>query len=226
MKSELVISDVNAARALSQQHRFLSNFVEPRSPSEVARQLGMTANLAHHHARKLKQLGLLYEQRREAGRVYYQLSARQFRVGVALQPPGDPDENAVRTLTELSAEFLKANARSWSYATGEHEGTLYGFEAKPTQVGQPTRSSGSEEAQPAHLDALTLRLTPHRYRALALALSRLLTEAAREGASASGEVCTLAVLGFRDSRNALRGNIGRATSTFLPFPDLAAPSDQ
>ena len=220
MQSELILNTEAAARALAQSHSFLGHFLTPRSPSEVAAGLGMAANLAHHHARKLEALGLLREQRREAGKVYYQLTARQFRGAKELLPPGDPDENAVRTLRELSAEFLNANARSWSYSSGEDEGTVYGFESAPHEVELPRTSGGTDEPQPTHLDALTLRLTPERYRKLALALSALLSEAYTQGQSDSGEVCTLAVLGFRDTRSEMqdRRGIARGTSTFLPWP--------
>lgn len=226
MEPELILSDVKAARALAQQHSFLGNFLEPSSPSEVAQRVGLRATLAHHHARRLMRLGLLQEQRREAGRVYYQLSARRFRVPISLLPPGDPDETAVHTLSELSAAFLNANARSWSYAKSGQEEGVYGFETQTDRAGRPTRNDGTEEAQPAYLDGLTLRLSPERYSVLASALSHLLTEAAREGASASGEICTLAVLGFRNERWAKLEGVGRTTSTFLPWPDPSTFSDQ
>ena len=134
----------------------------------------MAANLVHHHARKLEALGLLREEQREAGKVYYQLTAQQFRVAKELLPPRDPDENAVRTLRELSTEFLNANARSWSYGSGKDESAVYGFAAgadEPEVCSRP--KSGSDEPHPTHLDALTLRLTPERYRRLALALCDL-----------------------------------------------------
>ena len=221
MQSELTLTTEAAARALAQSHSFLGHFLTPHSPSEVAARVGMAANLAHHHVRRLEALGLLREQRREAGKVYYQLTARRFRVAKELLPPGDPDENAVRTLRELSAEFLNANARSWSYSRGEDEGAVYGFgtaEDEPEVCSQPR--SGSDEPYPTHLDALTLRLTPERYRKLALSLSALLSEAYSQGQSDSGEVCTLTVLAFRDTRSEMQNGrgIARGTSTFLPWP--------
>ena len=218
MDRERTITEEAAARALAQDHRFLGHFLTPQSPSEVAAGLGMAANLAHHHVRRLEALGLLEEQRREGRKVYYQLKAKQFRVPLDLLPPGDPDENAVTTLREVSAEFLKANARSWSYSSGEQKGTVYGFEAMPDLAGTPARSGNTEESHPAHLDTLTLKLTPERYRKLALALSQLLSETEREGREASGEVCTVAVLAFRDTQNGRADGLARGTSTFLPWP--------
>lgn len=220
MQSELTLTTEAAARALAQSHSFLGHFLTAHSPSEVAAKLGVAANLAHHHVRRLETLGLLRQERREAGRVYYRLTAQQFRVSRELLPPGDPDENAVRTLREVSAEFLNANARSWSYSSGKDEGAVYGFESAPHEVELPGTESGSNEPHPTHLDALTLRLTPERYRKLALALSALLSEAYTQGQSSSGEVCTLAVLAFRDTRSEMQDGrgIARGTSTFLPWP--------
>ncbi|MCP2014570.1 hypothetical protein L1280_001721 [Deinococcus sp. HSC-46F16] len=48
---ELVLTDPEAANALGQT-AFLGHFRDPASPSEVARLLGMPANLAHHHVQK------------------------------------------------------------------------------------------------------------------------------------------------------------------------------
>lgn len=217
MEKERTITDEAAARALAQDHRFLRHFLTPQSPSEVAAGLGMAANLAHHHVRRLEALGLLEEQRRGGGKVYYQLTAQQFRVPMDLLPPGDPDENAVRTLREVSAGFLDANARSWSYSSAGEQGAVYGFEPTAALAEDLPQNESSEESHPAHLDSLTVRLTPERYRRLALALSGLLSEAAREGKHTSGESCTLAVLGFRDMREPMHG-FSRGTSTFLPFP--------
>jgi DNA-binding MarR family transcriptional regulator len=219
MDEERIISSEAAARALAQDHHFLPHFLTPQSPSDVATRLGMAANLAHHHAKKLEALGLLREVRRENRKVYYQLTAKAFRVPMDVLPPGDPDENGVHTMNELSRAFLKANARSWSYASAGQDGALYSFEDMPDRAGKPTQSGGTEETHPAHLDRLTLRLTPERYRRLALALSELLTEAASEGKSSSGECCTLAVLGFRDTRNDGVVGFSRGTSTFLPWLD-------
>lgn len=219
MDKERTITDEAAARALAQDHRFLRHFLTPQqSPSDVAAGVGIAANLAHHHVRRLEVLGLLEEQRRGGGKVYYQLTAQQFRVPMDLLPPGDPDENAVRTLREVSAGFLDANARSWSYSSAGEQGAVYGFERTPTLAGDLPQNEGSEESHPAHLDCLTVRLTPERYRRLALALSELLSEAMREGKGASGEICTLAVLAFRDMQNNGAVGFSRGTSTFLPFP--------
>lgn len=220
LPAEITVSSEAAARALAQDHHVLPHFLTAQSPSEVAAKMGMAANLAHHHVRRLEGLGLLREVRRGGRKVYYQLTARAFRVPMEVLPPGDPDENGVHTINELSRAFLEANARSWSYAGAGQEGALYSFtDDVPDRAGQPVQSGGSAETHPAHLDTLTLKLTPERYRRLALALSRLLTGAASEGRSSSGEVCTLAVLGFQNTRIDGPVGVSRGTSTFLPWPD-------
>jgi DNA-binding transcriptional ArsR family regulator len=215
LPAEVTITDEAAARALAQDHHFLPHFLTPRSPSDVAAELGMAANMAHHHVKRLEGLGLLSEQRREGGKVYFQLTARSFRVPMEVLPPGDPDENGVHTINELTRAFLEANARSWSYATSGEQGALYSFEVVPDLSRQPVRSGGTEEPHPAHLDYLTLKLTPERYRELALALSSLLSEAASEGKSSAGEFCTLAVLGLRDTGRDGQIGFSRGISTFL-----------
>lgn len=148
------VTDPGVARALRQNHAFLARFVSPRSPSEVAPELEMAANLAHHHARKLAELRLLREARREGGRVYDQLAAREFRVPSELLPPGDPGGSGTADLRELSAAFLHAYERSWSRRhAGEED--VFGFgdaehparplpvpDAPPTSRTPPT-STGS-----------------------------------------------------------------------------------
>jgi hypothetical protein len=227
LPAEATVTNQAAARALAQDHHFLPHFLTPQSPSDVAIRVGMAANLAHHHARKMEALGLLREVRREHRKVYYQLAARAFRVPMDVLPPGDPDENGVHTMNELSRAFLAANARSWSYAGAGEQGALYGFEDMPDLAGKPVRGGGTEEAHPAHLDSLTMKLTPERYRRLALALSELLTQAVHDSKDSSGEYCTLAVLAFRDARNDGVVGLSRGTSTFLPWPDpLGRPASE
>lgn len=224
LPAELTIQHQAQARALAQHHDLLLHFTAPRSPSAVAARLKRPANTVHHHVRRLTELELLREERRAGGRVYYVLTARQYRVPLTLLPPGDPDENAVRALEAVEQGFLSANARSWQTLGTADEDTVYGFTERgelpclrPVRRPAPERSA---DPQPAHLDALTLRLTPGRYARLALALSELLTQAMLEGRSDSGEVCTLAVVGFARP-DALPDSTARSTSTFLSADALA-----
>lgn len=212
----LDIKDAQMARALKQDTDFLSFFVQPASPSQVAKAAGMSANLAHHHAKKLADLGLLFEQRREGGKVFYQLAAREFRVSSLLLPPNAESGNGSKTIQQLTEGFMQAYERSFaqmregqedvfSFGAGEHKPHL----EVPSHV-------VSAEAYPTHLDHLTLRLSPERFRALARALSQLLTEAAAESHSKNGQHCTLAVLAFQDERVVGSGDrLSRGLDSFL-----------
>jgi hypothetical protein len=70
-----VLTSADDARELRQNTGFLGHFFTPQSPTDVAQVISMAPNLAHHHAKKLAGRGLLFEQRREAGKVFYQLTA-------------------------------------------------------------------------------------------------------------------------------------------------------
>ncbi|MBZ9713378.1 winged helix-turn-helix domain-containing protein [Deinococcus multiflagellatus] len=213
-QASLQITDPAAARALRQHHAFLGLFVQPQSPSEVAARAGMAANLVHHHARRLTDCGLLFEQRREGGRVYFQLAAREFRVPMTLLPPGDAQGNGTADLQDLSDGFLRAYERSWALVhDGEED--VYGFgDAHQPAPPMTPPDAPSPEGHPAHLDRLTLHLSPQRYRQLARALSALLEEAQTEGHSAGGVPCTLAVLAFRAEDTPHR-SLSRAVNSFL-----------
>jgi hypothetical protein len=195
-QTQLRITDAAQARALRQQHHFLARFLTPHSPSDMAAAVGMAANLAHHHARKLAALGLLIRLERKAGKVAYQLAAREFLVASSLLPPEDGQGNGTKDMQELSAAFLHAYERSWSLMQGDVDDT-FGFGDLHNPAPPPRLpDSPAVEPYPTHLDALTLRLTPKRYARLARALSALIAEAAAEPLTNEGQPCTLAVLAF------------------------------
>ena len=217
------VTDPAAARALRQDHAFLSRFLQPHSPSDVAAQLGMAANLAHHHARRLTELGLLFEERREGGKVYYQLTARDFAVPSDLLPPGEEGGNGTELLREFGPAYERAYLRSWATMRAGDEGhCIFGDEAQPAALDLQPAQDVSDEPYPTHSDTLTLRLTSERYRQLARDLSRLLTEAAQEGAERlktgeEGEPCTFvlfALQGTLGDGGDFRG-VARATDSFL-----------
>lgn len=217
------VIEVAAARALRQNVNFLGRFMAPRSPSEVAPQVGMAANLAHHHARKLADLGLLFEAKRGGGKVLYQLTAREFRVPSDLLPPGDEGGNGTADLRALSAAFLHAYQRSWALMqAGEEDVYGFGDAERPTAL-PPAPDAPAAESHPAHLEALalTLNLTSERYGRLVRAISALLDEAAAEGIREDGKPCTVAVLGFQgvvDAEAETFRGLSRRTSSFLGAP--------
>lgn len=213
------ITDPAVARALRQDSDVLSHFIRPLSPSDAAPRLGMAANLAHHHARKLADLGLLFEAKREGGKVYYQLSAREFRVPCELSLPQDEMGMGSGTfsLRALSAEFLHAYERSRrSLKAGEEDVYGFGSTEQPATL-DPLPYPTSDEPYPTHADVLTLRLTSERYQKLARALSALLDEAQAEGVREEGAACTLAVLAFQAEPSQPK-QLSRNQDSFLGWP--------
>ncbi len=63
-KEEMLITQTEQTKAL-QDTAFLSQFVQRNSPSDVAKKLGMAANLAHHYVQKYELLKLLQEVKRD-----------------------------------------------------------------------------------------------------------------------------------------------------------------
>ena len=212
------IEDATIARLLRQEQDFLAQFIDPRSPSEVAARVDMAPNLAHHHARKLADAGLLFEQRREGGKVYYQLCAQEFRVPSRLLPPDDAQGNGSANMRELSEGFMRAYGRSWA-SMHDSEEDVFGFGSGTRPAPTPCEPDAlSLEAHPTHLDALTLRLSPERYQRLARALSALLAEAAAEGHSPQAQPCTLAVLGFHMPTDTPGSALSHTIDSFLGAP--------
>jgi DNA-binding transcriptional ArsR family regulator len=76
-QQEIILTDPEAPRAL-RDNDLVGEFLEPTSPSQIAKKKGLAANVVHHHAKRLLGLGLLFEANRKAGRVFYQLTARRF----------------------------------------------------------------------------------------------------------------------------------------------------
>ncbi|HEX7003341.1 MAG TPA: hypothetical protein VF168_04060 [Trueperaceae bacterium] len=184
---ELIVTEPEQARAL-QETGFLSRYLEPASPSDVARDLGMPANLAHHHAKRHAALGILGEVKREGGKVYYQLTARTFKHDRHLLPAGDPDEHTSVMLALLEERFLSA----YSYCDSLENGAdpswhVYAFD-RDALPGAPAESGGNGALapRPAHFQARTLRLSPHRYRDLVRRISALIAKAEADDAGQGG----------------------------------------
>ncbi|MFT2720146.1 hypothetical protein ACMT4L_09105 [Deinococcus sp. A31D244] len=210
------VTDVRAARALRQDTGLLGLFLRPTSPSEVAGRAGMAANLVHHHARRLAGLGLLRELEREGGRVRFVLAAREFRVPSDLLPPEDVQGNGTADLRDLSEGFLRAYGRSWALAGAGDDGVYIFGEVGGSTPGLPPADAPAAEGHPAHLDRVTVNLTPERYVRLARELSEVLARAYAEGHSEGGQPCTLAVLAYRGEEDGLQSLcLSRSPNSFL-----------
>lgn len=224
---EMVVSEIEQARALWDSG-FLSRFLDPASPSDVARSLGIAANLAHHRARRHLSLGLLMEVKRENRKVYYQLVARTFRYPGSLIPPRtDQDSHTGVALKLLRERFLEAYDRSTrldpSHGPIWH---VHGFTKDVPQAPEDQPGEGATMLYPAHFQARTLRLSPERYRALLRRMADWLEEAEADE-EAGGQPCTITLLGM--AGGLFEGvTDGQSLASYLPVrrPDEAqAPQD-
>ena len=223
MDNELVLTQADQARAV-QDAGFLGQFLEPISPSEVAKKLGMPANLAHHHAQRHAALGLLREVKRDRGRVYYQLVARTFKHARTLLPAGDPDEYTAATLAQLHERFLTAYERSDRLAGSEDpDWSVHHFGKGPLVDEAPTRIEEAvvplQEAHPAHFQVRTLRLSPRSYGRLVRQIADLLSETSPDLETGTG-ACTLAFLALDGDLEA-GAQDSNHLSSFVPLaPEL------
>ena len=193
-QDELILTNREAARALRDSAIF-PQFLEPKSPSDVAKRTGMAANLVHYHANRLLELGLLFEAGREDGRVLYQTVARTIKHADSLLDT----EMQAATMHVLATAFLKAYEHS-SHLAGDDSTDyhLYGI-AKPTDPLERQRpkflSGESLESRPAHFQARTLKLSGEQYQAFISKVANLMLELEAETDTTAGQ-CTFTFIGF------------------------------
>jgi hypothetical protein len=193
-KDIVTVTNVEAARALRSLD-FLGWFVEPTSPTDVAKKAKVEANLVHHHAKRGLRLGLLFEAGRKGGKVFYQLRAKTFKVPRDLL---EHEETMGVTLMKLSSAFSRAFERSDRlHSHHDPEFDWFGFDPQYGTPGYPPGDPNKDNAEPcpAHFQADTLRLTPTTYRNLIGKIAALLAETASEPTKDS-VICTIGVLGF------------------------------
>ena len=200
----MTVTSVEAARGL-QNAGFLSYFLEPASPSDVAKKMDMAANLAHHHAKKALETGLLLEVGREGGKVLYLLAARTFRHPADLLPTGSPDDRVAHLLDTVKTRFLKVYTHSEAtsrYEDLDYTRYVFGSKEKPPLP------------QPINTNPI-LRLSSSAYVALMRELSRLI-DLEQHQEKESGKACTVVLLGWGGT---LEGDIDSATwhSSFIPL---------
>ena len=195
--TEIVVTTPEAAAAL-RDIPILVRFLNPASPSDVARETNMPANLVHHHAKRALELGLLFETKREDRKVFYQLAARTFKHARDLL---NVEEREIEEMKQLSDAFVKAYMRSDLIAGHlDPEYATYGF--------GDTRSGGniedlkpeftpfeSSEAHPTHFQARTFRLNVAAYKSLIQSISSLIMKAQPDSKNDS-DVCSFAFLAF------------------------------
>ena len=191
----LVINNPEAAKAV-REAQFLGYFLEPSSPSDVAKRANIAANLMHHHANRYLKLGLLFEVKREDRKVFYQLAAENFRVPKSLLPAY---EEMAQGLQELSGAFTKAYERS-DRLNASPNYLNFGFaETMPEEQIQPASNDNELlEVRPAHYQMRSFRLSPSSYQKLVCLLSDLIIDAETESSKEAAQ-CTVALLAFEGS---------------------------
>jgi DNA-binding transcriptional ArsR family regulator len=215
-KDIMTVTDVEAARAI-RSVQFLGSFLEPASPSDVAKLAKVAANLVHHHAKRCLDLGLLFVAKREGGKVFYQLAAKTFSVPRGLL---EHDETIGATLQNLSSAFMQAYIRSDRLTSnGDPDFDLFCFDPQAGEamtVGEPYQGGG--EGWPAHFQAITMRLNRESYRVLIGKIAMLLAETKPENVRGAA-VCTISVLGFAaplEESYPAYSNESRALNSFVP----------
>lgn len=216
MDQERILTTAAQAKAV-QDVGFLGQFTVPTSPSDAARRLGIPANLAHHHAQRHLEQGLLEEVGREHGKVQYQLTAKLFKVPRDILPAGDPDNKTARTLGRAHDRFLKAYARSDRLGGDEDpDYDHYGFARKDEPDPVPQTSGEPLEPRPAHFLARTFSLSPEGYRKLVQEITALISAAENEHEAPRSGLCTLVFLGMDGPLQAGTDD-SRFISSFVPL---------
>jgi hypothetical protein len=212
-KNTMTVTDVEAAKAL-RGVPFLGYFLEPASPSDVAKTAKVAANLVHHHAKRCLELGLLFEVKREDRKVFYQLAARVFEIADGLLEFEDFDALYLRDLTTA---FTKAHARSERFRTGTSP-AIFSFDPAFIPNNTSSVADSTSEARPAHSQSMTIKLRPSSYRELVQKMAKLLSETKPEHADDAVH-CTISLLAFEGALHetvATDDSESRWMSSFLP----------
>jgi hypothetical protein len=218
-RAELTVTTSQAASAL-RDISLLAYFLEPSSPTDVARTCQMPANLLHHHVKRALEAGVLFEVKRESRKVFYQLTARVFKVPRELM---DTQTTDLEDIKLISRAFTSAYTRSDQIAGHlDPEYAIFGFgnESSDPRDLQPTFTDNeSTESHPAHLHIRTLCLTPSSYKKLAGQISKLLLEAERNSKS-KADACSFAFLAWNGAMR--EGQLDSQTvNSYLTLPNDA-----
>jgi hypothetical protein len=217
---EITLTNTEAARAL-RDNELLGEFLEPTSPSDLAKKKGLAANIVHHHAKRFLELGLLFEAGRESRRVFYQLTARRFRYDRNLL--GEVPEHA--EMQELSTAFSNAYQRSSHLEGHEADYSIHWFgersefpnqyQAMLLRFPEDVVPQENLEAHPTHYSARTFQLSSKKYLELVKTLNQLLMDCHDEPSSSDG-LCTFALLAF-DGATKEGGTGSAALNSFIRF---------
>ena len=218
-QAELTVTTPKATAAL-RDIGILAYFLEPSSPTDVAKTCKMPANLVHHHVKRALEADVLMEVKRESRKVYYQLTARVFKVPRDLLDSGDSD---LEDMKLLSTKFTAAYSRSDQIAGHlDPEYHIFGFgnaATHPRDLQPMFTNHESTESHPAHLHIRTLSLTAASYKALAGQISKLLISAERDSKSV-GDLCSFAVLAWNGAMRESQSE-SQTINSFLTLPNDA-----
>jgi DNA-binding transcriptional ArsR family regulator len=190
-KEQIRISNPEAAKTL-QDSPVLHYFLEPASPSAVAKKVGIPANLVHHHAKRARELGILFEAKKEGRKVFYQLTARTFTHKRDLLGLEQTIGTALRKLSESFLEsYLRCETEAVNASDPDYH--VYGFGSVDDSLRIAVKSGELPLEHPAHYQVRTLCLGVEQYKTLIQTLARLLEETKSEK---NAKPCTIALLGF------------------------------
>ena len=210
------LTNPEAARAL-RDTPVLHKFLLEANPSDVAKACGMAANLVHHHVKRGLELGLMLETRREAGRVYYQLAAREFTYSRTLL---GLEEKVTTLLENLSTSFLEAYRTSEAQTSNANDPDYekVGFTSNdipPVAANTNAKPNEHIEGHPSHFESRTVRLTPKSYWTLMRELSKIVAALEAEN-DVHSEPMTVTVLGFKGELRFGHDNSHTITSFVQP----------
>lgn len=212
-KDELIISNVEQAKAL-QDTDFLSYFVKPASPSDITKKLNMSTNLVHHHAQKHLALELLFEAKREKGKVFYQLVAKRFLHARDLLPASSVDHYTKTSLNRLTEQFTQAYERSdYLAANDDPDWHIYTFTANTDpKLPEIPYSAANLESHPAHFELRTTHLTAKQYADIVRKINTLIEALDITEPSNENNVCSLAFLAFHGGVETTHGDSHNVSS--------------
>jgi hypothetical protein len=212
-QDQIEVFTTEAAKAL-RDIPVLSHFLEPQSPSDVAKKIDMPANLVHHHAKRALEVGLLFEAKRENGKVYYQLTGRSFKHHRDLL---NSEETKRDDMQLLSDAFVKAYSRSEHIVNNrDPQYTFYGYERQYNKPFPKKASPEDSSHRLAHMYLKTVALSPKSYTKLVQQISQLLLEIERD-TELSAAPCTFSLLAF-DGTFRAGHDASETIDTFVPLP--------
>lgn len=175
----------------------LAHFIEPHSPSDVARALEWPASRVHYWVTRLREADLLVRVGTAGRKHIYQLAAKKYRVPVRLLPSLLPSIPAsIAKSMSLLGRGLTTDLYRWhEYLHDSSEvDDITGEKCIELDISDQV----TVRTYAPMLQTLRIRATANRYAVFMEKLSALLTEFG-EAAEPEGDYWMLALVGYRDS---------------------------